>query len=71
MFLFQKKIHGRRYWYFGRSARVNGVAKRVWEEFAGTSESLYQKFKSAGELPEVKLKTYQFGKLAAVLAVKI
>lgn len=69
MFLFKKTSRGRKYWYFGRNARVNGVVKRVWEEYAGTTEMLYQKFKAAGNLPEVNLKSFQFGKIGAILSV--
>jgi len=69
MFLFKKTIDGRKYWYFGRNARVNGVVKRVWEEYAGTTEMLYRKFKAAGDLPEMTLKSYQFGRIGAVLTI--
>ncbi|MEA2055175.1 MAG: hypothetical protein U9O96_08775 [Candidatus Thermoplasmatota archaeon] len=69
MFLFKKTINGRKYWYFGRSARVNGVSKRVWEEYAGTTDTLYQKFKASGDLPEVRLRSYQFGRIGAVLTI--
>ena len=69
MFLFRKTSRGRKYWYFGRNARVNGVVKRVWEEYAGTTEILYQKFKASENLPEVSLKSYSFGRIGAVLAI--
>ena len=69
MFLFKKTIDGRKYWYFGRNARVNGVVKRVWEEYAGTTEMLYQKFKVSEDLPEVRLKSFSFGRIGAVLAI--
>ncbi len=69
MFLFHKISRGRKYWYFGRNARVNGEVKRVWEEYAGTAEMLYQKFKASEELPDVRLKSYSFGRIGAVLAI--
>ena len=69
MFLFKKKINGRKYWYFGKNARVNGACKRVWEEYARAAELIYEKVKAAGELPEVSLRSYQLGRIGAVLTI--
>lgn len=69
MFLFKKNIDGRKYWYFGRNARVNGEVKRVWEEYAGTADMLYEKFKTVGDLPDVSLRSYHFGRIGAVLTI--
>lgn len=69
VFLYRKKVREYEYWYFAENKRINGVTKRAWEEFAGTTEQLYEKFKASGNLDDIALKSYSFGKTAAILSV--
>ncbi|GCC11189.1 hypothetical protein IPdc08_01239 [archaeon] len=64
----KKKISGKIYWYAIRNARVNGKPKTVWQRYLGTVDHVVDVFERFGKL-DITLKTYDFGGIAALLAV--
>jgi transposase len=66
----QSKIQkGRKYWYAVKSARVNGEPRIVWQKYIGTAETILSLKESAEILPYIKLKSFQYGKTAALLSI--
>ncbi|RZB29392.1 MAG: hypothetical protein AEth_01209 [Candidatus Argoarchaeum ethanivorans] len=50
-------------------ARVDGKPKQVWQKYLGTAKKIVELKEQATELPHIKLKSFQYGKTAALLAV--
>ncbi|RZB31696.1 MAG: hypothetical protein AEth_00627 [Candidatus Argoarchaeum ethanivorans] len=69
VFLEKKKKKGRIYWYVTERKMVNGVVRRTWQEYLGTAEKIRECVKQSKDLPHIKLKSFQYGKTAALLAV--
>ena len=68
-FLTKKIKKGKPYWYIVQKKRVGNTVKDEWQVYLGTVENILQKFQGVGPTEKIKLKSYQFGKLAAILAI--
>jgi hypothetical protein len=65
----KKKIKGHAYWYAVEMARVDGKPKQIWQKYLGTAEKIVELKEKAAELPHIKLKSFQYGKTAALLSI--
>ena len=65
----KKNIKGHTYWYAVEMARVDGKPKQVWQKYLGTAEKIVELKEKASELPHIKLKSFQYGKTAALLSI--
>ena len=66
----QYKIQkGRKYWYAVKSERVNGKPRIVWQKYIGTAEAILSLKESSEGLAYTKLKSFQYGKTAALLSI--
>jgi len=65
----KKKIKGHTYWYAVEMSRVGGKPKQVWQKYLGTAEKIVELKEKAAELPHIKLKSFQYGKTAALLSI--
>lgn len=63
----QRKVKGRKYWYIVESRRVNGKPRPIVLEYLGTAERLLERLSQVSK--EVKLKSYEFGDVAALLTM--
>jgi len=68
-FLRKKMKKGKPYWYVVKKIRIGKTVKDEWEVYLGTVENILKKFQGVGPTENIKLKSYQFGKLAALLAI--
>lgn len=68
-FLRKKIKKGKPYWYIVKKMRIGKTVKDEWEVYLGTVENILKKFQSVVPTENIKLKSYQFGKLAALLAI--
>ncbi|MDH5415436.1 MAG: IS1634 family transposase [Flavobacteriaceae bacterium] len=68
-FLRKKIKKGKPYWYVVKKIRIGKTVKDEWEVYLGTVENILKKFRGVGPIENIKLKSYQFGKLAALLAI--
>jgi len=50
-------------------SRVGGKPKQVWQKYLGTAEKIVELKEKAAELPHIKLKSFQYGKTAALLSI--
>ena len=69
VFLEKKKLKGHTYWYASERNLVDGKIKRTWQEYLGTTESIIECMRKSKELPNIKLKSFQYGKTAALLSI--
>ena len=70
MVFLEKKIKkGRTYWYASERGMVDGKIKRTWQEYLGTTDTIIECMRKSKELPHVKLKSFQYGKIAALLSI--
>lgn len=69
VFLEKKKKKGGTYWYATERSRVNGKMVRTWQEYLGTAEKIRQCVRQSKDLPHIRLKSFQYGKTAALLAI--
>ena len=69
VFLEKKKKKGRIYWYATERKMVDGKIKRTWQEYLGTAEKILECVRSSKDLPYIKLKSFQYGKTTALLAI--
>ncbi len=67
--LTKKKIKGRTYWYAVESKRVNGKPRVVWQLYLGTAEHVMDVFKGAESGMPAKLRSFPYGKHAALFDV--
>ena len=65
----KKIIKGHIYWYAVEMARVDGKPKQIWQKYLGTAKKIVELKEKAAELPYIKLKSFQYGKTAALLSV--
>ena len=65
----KKKIRGNTYWYAVKMARVNGKPKQVWQKYIGTAEKIVELKDASKDLLYIKLKSFQYGKTAALLSI--
>jgi len=69
VFLEKKKIKGHTYWYASERGLVDGKIKRTFQEYLGTTETIIECMRKSKELPHIKLKSFQYGKTAALLSI--
>jgi len=69
VFLEKKKLKGHTYWYASERRLVDGKIKRTWQEYLGTTETIIECIRKSKELPHIKLKSFQYGKTAALLSI--
>jgi len=69
VFLEKKKLKGHTYWYASERGLVDGKIKRTWQEYLGTTETIIECIRKSKELPNIKLKSFQYGKTAALLSI--
>ncbi len=68
VYLVQKKINGHVYLYFVESARVNGKAKWIWQEYLGPEKHIKATASKAGGA-NFTVTTYDFGLPVALMRV--
>jgi len=69
VYLEKKKIKGHTYYRAVEKKRVNGKVKRVWQQHLGSPERIAEYMRKSKELPYTKLKSFQYGKTAALLFI--
>jgi len=69
VFLRKKLVNGKPYWYIVESARVDGKVKTIFQVYLGSAEKILEMKKQCESLPYLKLKSFEYGKLAALLHV--
>jgi transposase len=65
----KKTIKGHIYWYAVEMARINGKPKQVWQMYLGTAEKIIEMMKGSEDKPYARFKSFQFGKIAAMLQI--
>ena len=65
----KKSIKGHTYWYAVEMSRVNGKPKQTWQMYLGTVEKIIEAMKGSEGKPYVKLKSFQYGKIATMLQI--
>jgi transposase len=65
----KKIIKGHIYWYAVEMARINGKPKQVWQMYLGTAEKIIEVMKGSEDKPYAKLKSFQYGKIAAMMQI--
>jgi transposase len=65
----KKIIKGHIYWYAVEMARINGKPKQVWQMYLGTAEKIIEVMKGSEDKPYIRFKSFQFGKIAAMLQI--
>lgn len=63
-----KEQKGHKYWYVVKSERVHGESRVVWQKYIGSAETILKLKENTKDLP-LKLKSFQYGKIAALLSV--
>ena len=69
VFLRKKLVKGKPYWYVVEAARVDGKVKTVFQVYLGSAEKILEMKRQCESLPYIKLKSFEYGKLAALLQV--
>jgi len=67
--IIKKMIKDNAYFYAVKSARVNGKPRIVSQVYLGTADSIVEMKKQCESLPYIKMKSFEYGKLAALLHV--
>ena len=52
-----------------RKKRVNGEVKRVWSKYLGTAETIEKFYKNCEECTDMKLKSFEYGRTAALMKI--
>jgi transposase len=69
VFLRKKLVNGKPYWYIVESARVDGKVKTIFQVYLGSAEKILEMKRQCESLPYDKLRSFEYGKLAALLHV--
>jgi len=69
VFLRKKLVNGKLYWYIVESARVDGKVKTIFQVYLGSAEKILEMKRQCEALPYDKLRSFDYGKLAALLHV--
>jgi len=69
VFLERKEKDGKTCWYISERKLVDGKVKRTKQIYLGTAEKILELKEHAEELPYFKLKSFQYGKTAAMLSI--
>jgi len=65
----KKKKRGRTCWYVSERRMVDGKVQRTWQKYIGTAEKILELKEKSEALPYTKLKSFQYGKTAALLSI--
>jgi len=65
----KKTIKGHNYWYAVEMSRVNGKPKQTWQMYLGTVEKIVEAMKGSEGKPYAKIKSFEYGKIAAMLQI--
>ncbi len=65
----KKTIKGYEYWYLRETKRIDGKSKVIWQKYLGTIEKIKETFEKAEKIHEVKIESFEYGKIAALLAI--
>ena len=65
----KKAIKGHNYWYAVEMSRVNGKPKQTWQMYLGTAEKIIEAMKGSEGKPYAKIKSFEYGKIAAMLQI--
>ena len=52
-----------------RKKRINGNVKRVWSKYLGTAETIEKFYNKCEDSTDMKLKSYEFGRTAALMQI--
>jgi len=69
VFLRKKIVKGKPYWYVVEAARVDGKVKTIFQVYLGSAEKILEMKRQCESLPYDKLRSFEYGKLAALLHV--
>jgi hypothetical protein len=69
VFLERKVKDGKTCWYISERKLVDGKVKRTKQIYLGTAEKIMELKEQSTELPYIKLKSFQYGKTAAMLSI--
>ena len=69
VFLEKKVKKGHIYWYASERKLVDGKVKRTKQIYLGTTEKIVECVTKSKELPHARLKSFQYGKTAALLSI--
>lgn len=69
VFLRKKIVKGKPYWYVVEAARVDGKVKTIFQVYLGSAEKILEMKRQCESLPYDKLRSFDYGKLAALLHV--
>lgn len=67
--LHKKRIKGHTYWYIVSQRRIKGKLKDEWQVYLGTPQKILEKVRNVSPNQNLKIKSYEFGKVAALLAI--
>jgi len=67
--IIKKTFKDNSYYYAVKSARVNGKPRIVSQIYLGTADNIVEMKKQCESLPYIKMKSFEYGKLAALLHV--
>ena len=65
--LHKKKIKGYEYYYLRETRWIDGKSKVIWQKYLGSIEKIKEVFEREQELPLVKISSFEYGKMAALL----
>ena len=68
VYLFKKTIHQKIYLYLGRSARIKGKAKRVWQKYLGPEDTI-ESVQSFSFTTHPKVQIVSFGLPVALMQI--
>jgi Transposase len=69
VFLEKKVKKGRIYWYASERKLVDGKVKRTKQIYLGSAEKIIECVEKSKALPHARLKSFQYGKTAALLSI--
>jgi transposase len=69
VYLEKKKVKGLTYWYAVKKVRINGKLKKAWQLYLGPAKKIVECMKKSEQLPSTKLKSFRYGKTAALFDV--
>ena len=67
--IIKKTFKNNSYYYAVKSARVNGKPRIISQVYLGTADNIVKMKKQCESIPYIKLKSFEYGKIAALLHV--
>lgn len=65
----KKMIKGHPYYYIIKERRIKGKLITEWQVYLGSPKKILEKIQKVGPNQEIRIKSFEFGKLAAILAI--